>query len=78
MIVTYNRKRTFRVWELNGTWYGTETKNISCGKLKIPYSECMAGKVRNDVVDQIETRCRYEELLGNGMSQFDAMQEALF
>lgn len=78
MTVRYNRKRTFRVWELNGVWYATETKNIVCGKLTIPYKNCIHAGSKNEIVDLIETHCRFDELLDNGMNRAKAARVALF
>lgn len=78
MTVRYNRKRTFRVWELNGSWYATETKNIVGGKLTIPYKDCIHAGSKNEIVDLIEAHCRFDELLDNGMDRTEAARIALF
>lgn len=78
MTVRYNRNRTFRVWELNGIWYGVENKNIVNGKLAIPYKDCLTAKSKNDIIDTIETHCKYDELVNNGMNQTEAARIALF
>lgn len=78
MTVRYNRKRTFRVWELNGVWYGVETKNIVGGKLMISYKDCLHAGSKDEIVDMIESRCRFDELLDNGMDQTEAAMIALF
>jgi len=76
--IRYNRKREFRIWELNGKWYGVETKYITAGKLNIPYKDCFHAGSKDDMIDMIEHRCRYEELVGNGMSEVEAARVALF
>ena len=78
MIVRYNRNRTFKVWELNGVWYGVETKNILYGKLTIPYKDCIHAESKDDIVDLIEAHCRFDELVDNGMNRAEAVSAALF
>lgn len=78
MIVRYNRNRTFKVWELNGNWYGVETKYIAYGKLTIPYKNCLRAESKDEIVDLIETHCKFEELLDNGMNRAKAATAALF
>lgn len=78
MTVRYNRNRTFRVWELNGTWYGVETKYIAYGKLTIPYKDCLHAGSRDEIIDLIETHCRFDELVNNGMDGVEAAKIALF
>ena len=78
MTVRYNRNRTFRVWELNGSWYGVETKHIHCGKLTIPYKDCLRAGSKDEIVDMIETHCKFDELVGNGMDRAEAAKIALF
>jgi len=78
MTVRYNRNRTFRIWELNGTWYGVETKYIAYGKLTIPYKDCIHAGSKDEIVDLIETHCRFDELVNNGMDRAEAARVALF
>lgn len=78
MFVRYNRKRTFRAWELDGTWYATETKNIVGGKLTIPYKDCLHAGSKKEIVDMVEAHCRFDELLDNGMDRAEAARVALF
>lgn len=78
MLVRYNRNRTFKVWEVNGTWFGVETKDISQGVLCIPLNSCYRGNDVDSVVRDIHIKCRYDEFIENGMEPMEAMQEALF
>lgn len=78
MTVRYNHNRTFRVWELNGIWYGVETKYIAYGKLTIPYKDCLHAGSRDEIIDLIETHCRFDELVNNGMGGAEAAKFALF
>jgi len=78
MTVRFNRNRTFRVWELNKVWYATETKNIVAGKLNIPYKSCLHAGSKDEIVDMIETHCKFDELVGNGMDRAEAAKIALF
>ena len=78
MIVRYNRNRTFRVWEANGKWYGVESKNIMNGKLTVPFKECLSADSKDGIVDRIEERCRFDELVANGMNRMEAASAALF
>ena len=78
MTVRYNRNRTFRVWELNGTWYGVETKHIAYGKLDIPIKQCLHAGSKDEIVDMIETHCKFDELVENGMDRAEAAKIALF
>ena len=78
MTVRFNRNRTFRVWELNKVWYATETKNIVEGKLAVPYKECLHAQSKDEIVDMIETHCKFDELVANGMDRMEAANVALF
>ena len=78
MIVRYERRREFRVWDMAGTWYGVETKYIKNGKLDIPIKQCLHAQSKDDIVDMIETHCKFDELVGNGMDRAEAARVALF
>lgn len=78
MIVRYNRNRTFRIWEVNGIWYGVEAKYIVNGQLAVSYKDCLHAGSRDDMIDIIEARCRFEELVDNGMDRAEAAKIALF
>ena len=76
MLVRYNRYRWFKVWEINGTWYGIESKYIVNGA--VSYKHCISGTSKDEVIDRIEAKCKYEELIDNGMDAKEAMGVALF
>lgn len=76
MLVRYNRYRWFKVWEADGTWYGVERKNIVNGTVSC--GNCILGKSKEEIVDRIEAKCKYEELIENGMDKREAMRTALF
>ena len=78
MTVRYNCNRMFRVWELNKVWYAVETKHIVEGKLAVPYKECLHAQSKDDIVDLIEARCKFDELVENGMDKAEAAKVALF
>ena len=78
MFVRYNGKRTFKVWQIGDTWYGAEMKHIVKGCLEIPLKDCFRGSDVNSIVDSIHTRCRFDELLDNGMNKIEAMRIATF
>lgn len=78
MIVRYEGKRTFKVWNVGEIWYGTETKNVVQGRLTVPYSACFSGKNMNEVIDRIEERCKFDELVAGGMDRLEAANCVLF
>ena len=78
MTVRYNRKRVFRVWELNGRWYAADMKDIVNGQLRISYNQCISGGSKDEVIDQIEVRCKFDEMVENGMDRLEAARMAMF
>lgn len=78
MIVRFEGKRTFKVWPVGSTWYGVETKFISQGKLTVPYKACFSGNNVDEVVDRIEEKCKFDELVAGGMDRAEAASLVLF
>lgn len=78
MIVRYERRREFRVWDMAGVWYGVETNHIKGGKLDIPYNKCLRAESKDGIVDLIEAHCKFDDLVANGMDRAEAASLALF
>ena len=78
MVVRYERRREFRVWDMAGTWYGVETKYIKGGKLDIPLKRCLHAGSKDEIVDLIEAHCKFDDLVAGGMDRAEAASLALF
>ena len=78
MVVRYERKREFKVWEQDGIWYGTDVKNVSRGRLLVPYKDCIRAGSKDEIVDKIEVKCKFDDLVGTGMNRAEAARVALF
>ena len=78
MIVRFEGKRVFKVWAVGETWYGVETKHLNRGKLTIPYKACFSGGNVDEVVDRIEEKCKFDQLVGQGMDSVEAANLVLF
>ena len=78
MVVRYERKREFRVWDMAGIWYGVETKYIKNGKLDIPLKRCLHAESKDGIVDLIEAHCKFDDLVTGGMDRAEAASLVLF
>lgn len=77
MIVRYNGKRMFRCWQDGNEWIGVEPE-YSASRKEVVNRNRLIAKSKEELVDRIESICKYDDLVANGMNRLEAVNTAMF
>ena len=77
MVVRYNGKRTWRCFQDGNECVGIEPM-YSVEKKEVVTRNRLTAKSKEELVDRIESTCKYEELVANGMNRTEAANVAIF
>lgn len=77
MVVRYNGKRMWRCFQDGNEWVGIEPM-YSVEKKEVVARNKLTAKSKEELVNRIESMCKYDELVANGMDKMEAMDLAMF
>jgi len=77
MIIRYNGKRMWRCWQNGNEWIGVEPE-YSVASKEVVARNRMVAKSKEELIDRIESVCKFDELVANGMDRMEAANVAMF
>jgi hypothetical protein len=78
MIIRYNGKRMWRCWQSGkNEWTGVEPE-YSVSRKEVVNRNKLIAKSKEELVDRIESVCKFDELVANGMDRMEAANVAMF